>query len=120
MSHLTLRHADAIQRRAAGPLTAAHIFRKTRRDLAKTPLWLVRHEDDVEPYDADYLLVEKVLLVVRRYVSQPPDQFMLWVDEAGARAEGFHPMQLADALLERLHVGADELLWSNVELADEP
>lgn len=120
MSHLTLRHADSLLRRAAGPLTAAHIFRKTRRDLAKTPLWLVRHDDDVEPYDADYLVIEKVLVVVRRYVSQPADQFTIWVDEARAREEEFHPMQLADALLAHLQVGEADLIWSNVELADEP
>ena len=120
MSQLTIRHADSLQRRTAGPLTAAHIFRKSRRDLAKTPLWIVRYEDDVEPYDADYLVIEKVLVAVRRYVSQPGDQFTIWVDEARAREEGFHPMQLADALLAHLQVNAEDIVWSNVELAEEP
>ena len=85
-----------------------------------SPLWLVRHLDDVEPYDTDNLAIEKVFVAVRRYVSQPEDQFTIWVDCAKAREEGFHPMQVADAALSYLGVEPESLTWTNAELADEP
>lgn len=119
MSKLHIRHASAEQRRDFGPVTDAFILKAAYRDLTRHIVWISRFTDDIEPYEADFLLISGVPVLVRRYTSQPADQFTIAVNCEKAREAGFHPLDMPHALLEQLALPDGSLVWTNQELAEQ-
>jgi hypothetical protein len=97
------------------PTIAVHVNKQTlQRDGV---LHLKKFQDDLDKYEADFVFVDDIPVIVHRYASNAKDEYIVLVDCAKAVENGKDPWKLSDDLLSALGVSHEKVVWKNADLA---
>lgn len=77
---------------------------------------LKNFEDDLGEFEADFLLVEEVPVVIQRYMSNAENEYNVFVDTDKAFEQGTDPWKISEVLATAVGVEGPDIVWKNQEL----
>ncbi|KAF7956370.1 hypothetical protein AWV80_38035 [Cupriavidus sp. UYMU48A] len=96
------------------PTVTVHVTKQKLRSAGV--VHLKNYQDDLDQYEADFVMVDNVPVVLQRYFSNAKNEYTILVDSAKALEQGKDPWVVSDTLLEALHVSKEKVVWENEEL----